>query len=162
MQTLYWPCSSLQLVGLRETARAAAGSCGPRVWSKHCAHISATIFNNLSTISLVHLVLAGTVGTTVLGLDTVGGGTMKRQSTRTNVVSLHKINQRYKRRKRPACTARLRTFRYLDRLLTPPSRRVTAARIVVWHNDKNQDASVLINIYILVGLKRNSRRVSGR
>ena len=134
MQTLYWPCSSLQLVGLRETARAAAGSCGPRVWSKHCAHISATIFNNLSTISLVHLVLAGTVGTTVLGLDTVGGGTMKRHSTRTYAASLHKVDQRYERRKRPACTARLRAFRYLDRLLTPPSCRVTARRRLREHS----------------------------
>ena len=67
-------------------------------------------------------------------IDTVPGGTMKRQSTRIYVVSLHKINQRYERRKRPACTARLRTFRYLDRLLTPPSCRVTARRRLREHS----------------------------
>ena len=33
----------------------------------------------------------GTYGTSI---DTVPGGTMKRQSTRTNVVSLHKMNQK--------------------------------------------------------------------
>ena len=67
-------------------------------------------------------------------IDTVGGGTMKRQSTRTYAASLHKVNQRYERRKWPACTARLRTFRYLDRLLTPPSRRVTARRRLREHS----------------------------
>ena len=67
-------------------------------------------------------------------IDTVPGGTMKRQSTRIYVVSLHKINQRYERRKRPACTARLRAFRYLDRLLTPPSCRVTARRRLREHS----------------------------
>ena len=73
-------------------------------------------------------------GTTVLGLDTVGGGTMKRHSTRTYAASLHKVDQRYERRKRPACTARLRAFRYLDRLLTPPSCRVTARRRLREHS----------------------------
>ena len=67
-------------------------------------------------------------------IDTVGGGTMKRQSTRTYAASLHKVDQRYERRKRPACTARLRTFRYLDRLLTPPSCRVTARRRLREHS----------------------------
>ena len=67
-------------------------------------------------------------------IDTVGGGTMKRQSTRTYAASLHKVDQRYERRKRPACTARLRAFRYLDRLLTPPSRRVTARRRLREHS----------------------------
>ena len=67
-------------------------------------------------------------------IDTVPGGTMKRQSTRTNAASLHKVDQRYERRKRPACTARLRAFRYLDRLLTPPSRRVTARRRLREHS----------------------------
>ena len=70
----------------------------------------------------------------VLGLDTVGGGTMKRHSTRTYAASLHKVDQRYERRKRPACTARLRAFRYLDRLLTPPSCRVTARRRLREHS----------------------------
>ena len=68
---------------------------------------------------------------------------MKRHSTRTYAAtylrygtygSLHKVDQRYERRKRPACTARLRAFRYLDRLLTPPSRRVTARRRLREHS----------------------------
>ena len=62
------------------------------------------------------------------------GGTMKRQTTRTYAASLHKVDQRYERRKRPACTARLRAFRYLDRLLTPPSCRVTARRRLREHS----------------------------
>ena len=37
---------------------------------------------------------AATYGTYGTSIDTVGGGTMKRQSTRTNVVSLHKMNQK--------------------------------------------------------------------
>ena len=54
----------------------------------------------LSSTILVSLILVkypdkiGPVNTVGTSIDTVPGGTMKRQSTRTNVVSLHKMNQK--------------------------------------------------------------------